>query len=635
MKIKPNFSFMKVISFIFGFLFILASIGGFLSDDYFIAFFVLTIGIWILHPYYKKNQKFIGLFKLYFWFYMILTVVLFLGMSFNKASKYSFWISLTLLIIFYPITKTEIKNDFSTRIKNTKITNLFYARQRGINKESGIRTKKVDSLEIKKQELESFFIALHNKSKPQISNFSNGVILDDSNYNLFYSFINEVKKSLNILCSRIDEKLLVELLWFLRDKNIKVELIGKYRINKGYLNAFKKYCSELKVELLHRNKFHAKLIIRDNNYLILGSSNITKASMSDTGHFLDCNILTNQRETVDDAIDLFKSLYYNKDFTKNNKTSNFVYSRYGEKFLPLLIKPLIEQEKEEIRLLFSCNQIDKRVVNRIIDWNPQVSIKLYISDSWQKSGLSHDNLSSMKWLYDASLNDYKNIQVIPLRMNIHSKLYIFKSQKISMVSSQNLTVDSWQSLLELGILTNNEKDFKYLIESINSFKKSQLAKIEAGDLEETGTPESTFSGSQTEKSISIPWELPEADEEWRISKNRNLVYFNLVKNREKEQKDKSFEYQGKREESKEVIRNQLLQELKFLHLAKRQSYTGLRSSPTRYTLTGKLSKRTTFSNLEAELELYKKLLIVASNEQERKRFDDAIKWKEKEIEKYN
>ena len=66
-----------------------------------------------------------------------------------------------------------------------------------------------------------------------------------------------------------------------------------------------------------------------------------------------------------------------------------------------------------------------------------------------------------------------------------------------------------------------------------------------------------------------------------------------------------------------------------------EDYTGLYSHPTRRILTGKLSKRTAFRNLEAELELYRKLLTVASSEHERKRFDDAIKWIEKEIEKYD
>ena len=89
-----------------------------------------------------------------------------------------------------------------------------------------------------------------------------------------------------------------------------------------------------------------------------------------------------------------------------------------------------------------------------------------------------------------------------------------------------------------------------------------------------------------------------------------------------------------RKESEDIIRDKLLKELKSFHLSK-QLITGLYSYPTRRILTSKLSKRTAFRNLEAELELYRKLLTVASNEHERKSFDDAIKWIEKEIEKYN
>ena len=351
-----------------------------------------------------------------------------------------------------------------------KEPSTFYAKPKEQRTKSYAPEDKTQSFSDGKQkEIEEFFDALQRKKK-SIAHYIFGVILNDANYNIFYSFINESKESLNILCWRIDEKLLSEMLWFLKDKNINVKIITKNRTNKGYLTEFKKHCSNLKLDTIHRNKIHAKIIIKDDGELILGSSNFTEASMSESGHFLDCNVITKHRETIESAIDLFKSLIHNKDYTKEIQNSKLMYSRNHKDYLPFSLKTYFEKESEEITLLFSCNQVDKRIIDRIIEWNSKTAIKLYVSDNWATSDLSNDNLNSMKWLYEASIKNYKNVNVIPVTADVHSKLYLFKNQNTAFISSQNLTVESWQSLLEAGILTDDKKDLKYLYDSINSLK---------------------------------------------------------------------------------------------------------------------------------------------------------------------
>lgn len=544
------------------------------------------------------------------------------------------WVTTFLAIIMssigadYIYTKSRIKKRESVIPKKEESQTLYAKLKEYKSRIIPIKTKIETDSDKKRKEIKSFFESLQRKKKENILSY-NGTILDDSNYNLFYSFINETKESLCILCWRVDERLLSELLWFLKDKNIKVQLITKNRTNKGYLKEFKKYCSNLKLENpTHRNKIHAKLIIKDNKYLVLGSSNFTEASMSETGNFLDCNIITKHKEIVESAIDLFKSLYQNKDYTKNSK---LMYSRNHKDYLPFSLKPYFEKENEEIILLFSCNQVDKRIIDRIIEWNSKTLIKLYVSDRWTTSEINQDNLYSMKWLCGASSNAYRNVRVIPIRSNVHSKLYLFKGQKIAFISSQNLTVESWQSLLETGIITNDKKDLKYLLGSIKSFKKSKLDKID--DLEETDKPESSFSGSKYEAPIGLPWELPEADEKWKIPKSRIWKYYKLVKHKPKEKSEKLLESVGKREGSSKIIKNPLLEELGSKYL-KNYSTTELYSKPTRFLLKG-ISRRKEMLFWENKLEYFNRLYKEASSDKERKRNRGAIDYIEKKLEEFD
>ena len=671
MGYKQRYSLLKIIPFILGIIYIVISLGTFLSGDYFYAFLDFSIGLLLFYPAFNERVNFVTFIKRFFSYYLIIFIVFLIFTNFNKASLYAFLTSIILASIshitenkygkklakeYMPIQTIQEKpekskskfqedtNDNGTKklIGDLEVINvakeskkikeeILYAKQKV--KRLYQNKSKVKSESKDKEEIKAFFASLQKKRKIPLSEYKQGIILSDANFNLFYSFLNSTNKSLKILCWRIDEKLLSELLWFLKDKDISVEIIAKNRTNPGYLNEFKKYCSKLEINSKHRTKIHAKLIVKDGTSLIGGSSNFTEASMSETGYFLDCNIITNHKPTIQSAIDLFNSIYDNKDYTKGIKDSKLMYSRNDKDYLPLSLKPYFEQEKEEIILLFSCKQVDKRIVERIIGWNPSTQIKLYVSDYWSTSEISNENLVSMKWLYETFINVYKNVTVIPIKSNVHSKLYLFNGQGIAFVSSQNLTVSSWQSLLETGVTTDNKSDFEYLMSLIKSFKKSQLSKIESTDWEETNKPEDTFSGSEYERSIGLPWELPEANSEWKIQKTRNIVYFKLVKGRPSENKSELSQFQGSRDKTKEIIKSPLLQELESRHLYK-QATTDLRSSPTRYTLTGKLSKRKIIRGMEAELAHFKKRYELESDGEKKKKLEEAIKYREKELEKY-
>ena len=343
---------------------------------------------------------------------------------------------------------------------------------------------------------------------------------------------------------------------------------------------------------------------------------------------LDCNIVADDKATIQNAIDVFDSIYTNKDLTKNMDGSKFIYSRNNPDFIPFVLENYVKNEKEEIVLLFSCNMVDKKIIDKIIKWNEVTPIILYVGNRWSSSPLSVDNLQSMKWLYETSINGYKNVKVIPIDVDVHSKLYIFKGQTLALVSSLNLTIESWQSMMETGIFTNNEKDLKYIHDSIKSFKKSVLAKIESEDYEETEQPESAFSGNVYEKSIGMPWDLPEADNDWRILKTKNNIYYKLTKNKA-ERKKSDFENFSQRTETTKAEKNQMLVELEQEYLT-RETKSGLSPKLTKYRPSGKTSKKSERLYYERRLEYHRKRYNITNSPDDKK----AIEYLENKVRGY-
>lgn len=544
-------------------------------------------------------------------------------------------ISLFIISIVLIVNQNEEKSqNLKQRFMLNKIPTFSRLYATKIEKKKIHIDKTSKAITTNKEEIEQFFEFLKRKREQIDTGHQNGIILNDINYNTFHSFINGAKESLYILSWRVDEKLLAELLWSIKDKKIEVNLITKNRKSKGYLDKFKEYCSNLKIEQIHRDKIHAKFMVSDNKTLILGSSNITDASLSKYGGFLDCNVITDHKETVQDATNLFESLYYDKDQMKNLQNSKFMYTRHSKNCLPLSLKPYFEKETEEIVLLFSCNMVDRRIVDRIIEWNSKTPIKIYVGDDWGTSSFSQENLKSMIWLFDTSNSKYKNVNVIPVNNNIHSKLYLFKKQQVAFISSQNLTVESWQSLLEAGIIHDEKKDFNYLYDSIESLRKSNLSKIETDDIEKTSKPEDTYSGTIEERSIKIPWDLPEVDADWRIPRTRNQFYFKLTKNKRNEKEESDTRIVGSSKTNKKSPKDVLLEELKKESLSA-HAKTGLYSRPTRSILTGKSSKKNKIRELESEIETLKKELEIESSEQKKKRIIEGIMWKQKELDEFD
>jgi len=322
-------------------------------------------------------------------FFLVMVIATFIMALADYTSTEAFFGYLSIFGLFCILFVCSLKNKeknfkiiFNNRGKIQNEHTLYVKKiKKKLNSKSDVVSSKNGTLNSLK-EIDAFFESL--KSRDDVIPVSDykGTFLDDSNYPLFYNFINKTRESLLILTWRVDEKLLSELLWSIQDREIEVKIITKNRIEQGYINRLKHYRPNIHVTLMCNPKIHAKIMIRDGEEIIIGSSNITNSSVSKLGGFLDCNTLSRETDVVKEAITLFESMIENKDCMRQNHISDLMYSRNNRNCLPLSLEPYFKNESKEIILLFSCDMVDRRIVERILKWNSETRITLYISDTW-------------------------------------------------------------------------------------------------------------------------------------------------------------------------------------------------------------------------------------------------------------
>ena len=71
-------------------------------------------------------------------------------------------------------------------------------------------------------------------------------------------------------------------------------------------------------------------------------------------------------------------------------------------------------------------------------------------------------------------NRNKNIEIIFKKETIHSKGYLFKKQGKCLVSSMNMTFDSWSTLLESAYLTDKKDHLKKILNYLEDLKNEKI-----------------------------------------------------------------------------------------------------------------------------------------------------------------
>ena len=468
---------------------------------------------------------------------LLLTVATFDWLNYGIGFVGELCLSIAFLIYVYlwkeKNTKKNIDKESSKYLmspevheikKDTLISKLPPKEER-----RGVKDKNIEIKEkIEEREIIDFFDKLENRYNNKIpKDVYSDLYLSNENFNLFHSFISNTRERLDIITAFLEEDLLSELVYLLRDSSVKIRIITRNIRSEGYLAYLKKKFN-LSIELKKMNKNHSKLMIRDSEKIITGSSNITEASMSKNEYNYDANVLTDNKDDVSLAQKIFNSLWNNENLIINEDENNslLLYSKDSKKQLPKILESLIKDEKEEIILVFSSSLIDKRIIKKIREYNMFPKIRIVTSNKWSDEPINEYQLDTMKYLMSLSKRTEDKIQVLPKNKLIHAKIYIFKSQNITLISSQNLTVKSWQSLFETGYLIKDKRTVKKIIEGVNKLPDSVFDSI---NVCETERPMSTWSESTSEITLKVPWNLSESDPNWKIEDKIYGKFYRVVK----------------------------------------------------------------------------------------------------------
>ncbi len=394
---------------------------------------------------------------------------------------------------------------------------------------------------------------------------NSNVYLDDTNFKLFFNFISNTKKYLDIITNVFEEKIFLELINKLRKKGINIRIITRNQKQNGFLenDLIKDYFGNTTTEIQKFNQIHAKMMIRDGEKIILGSSNLTNASANKSGFYLDANIITENPHDVSLAKKIFDSIWFSENRINNNqKENNLLYSKNDKNHLPKCLEPIFKNEKEEIIILMSSGLIDKEIIDLMREWNRSVRIKIITSCKWPTNVIDENKLKTLNFLKDISESKNDKIKVIPKKSTIHAKLYLFKSQNIIFLSSQNLTINSWKSMLEAGYIIKDKELINRIIKKLDRIPDGLFDSNK--NLIRVSKPKSTWIGSLSEKRKKIPWQLAEDDKYFIINKKQyKNIYYKIDKKNKKIKKTRSFYRSSEKEDinkNKEFINDILKNE---------------------------------------------------------------------------
>ncbi|MCL4326574.1 MAG: phospholipase D-like domain-containing protein, partial [Candidatus Thermoplasmatota archaeon] len=365
--------------------------------------------------------------------------------------------------------------------KETSKDNVVINREEGKNEQiTQERDKKTAEKEIEEkvisEEIKKEIEALNNK----------GFYFTNSNWKVFYLFINETKKKLDIITNRLS----FETFSFLFGKN-KLSSTVKIRIIVGHTprnyDKIKRFVATygLDLELYVCKRIHCKFCIRDEDTILLGSSNMVFNSLGNIkreGNF-EADIIYDYEPDVKEASNLFETIWQEKEkYVPLHGSSRFLSSISG---IPSKIEELISKTEGEL-IIFSPNFADTELIGAIRMINENIKIKIVLN--WPDKA-SENNKKALNLIRDAKSADGTEalFSIIPRRESIHAKIYVF-DKKIAFISSLNLTQSSWGYMIETGLLIDDKEIIESIMKMIKTFhyKIPSAIKIkEGGGDEET------------------------------------------------------------------------------------------------------------------------------------------------------
>jgi hypothetical protein len=154
---------------------------------------------------------------------------------------------------------------------------------------------------------------------------------------------------------------------------------------------------------------------------------------------------------------------------------------------------------------------------------------------------------TFNYLKNLDKNEDKNIEIIFKKEIIHSKVYLFKKQEKVLVSSMNMTFDSWSTLLESGYLTNKKNHFWKVLKFVESLKDDSINLNYLDIVESFEQPTISLNERPSNSNrIEIPWELAGDDPDWIFYKHNKERDYVFIKKEDKKDVNREKEPQKAR-----------------------------------------------------------------------------------------
>ncbi len=422
-------------------------------------------------------------------------------------------------------------NEYQTEIEAKNCERRCSVYDRGENNSGGYSIKhkapkgnsvvsKTDRREVSLEEVKEFWDMMNQQKLSCLKDTNCGASISTDNFSLFRNFMCNTDKELLITTNVFSDKTLIELLAPVRDKKINVTIITAREKDKKY-NAekfFAKYNLGLKIIVCSKN--HSKIMVRDKSKILIGSSNLDDFSLHQA---LETNIVSQKKENVEEAYSVIRSFIEKKDVRSNNKNSDVVYSGSKINNLPLIIKNLLLNEKSGLNILMPLQLFNVEIVKKVDKWNVNnVKTTINLSNRWAKG--EENAISKKTYMFLKNSKYGKNIDIKFNNETIHSKVYQFESQKRTLISSLNMTPNSWSSLFEAGMVSKDLNDFTKIQKKIASLEHGELR---LGDMAfETSASVAVWKQRPTNKeTTSVPWDMPEVEGEFRFEREVDKIYF--------------------------------------------------------------------------------------------------------------
>lgn len=504
---------------------------------------------------------------------------------------------------------TKIKPSYNkVNIKQDNIKNLLQYYDDPLDNNRGFIEEEKEK-EMDETKYKNLIKLIENTQSKSMVDVENKIYMDTKNFELFKRFIANTKESLDIATNRISLEVLIELIAPIIQKDITIRIITRIFSEQSYFKNIKnKY--NLNIEYKKCSNFHAKFIIRDKEKMLLGSSNIKKTSMES---FYEANVVTTNKKSVNEATEVFDALWNQKELI-NRTQNNFIYSKYDESspnlYLPKKIEQLVSNEENKVIVLMCHGLMDKAVLDKLRAINKNIKIEINTGQDWSTT-MTEENIATFKYI--RSITD--EIKFIPREINIHAKVYIFKSQGVVLISSQNLTIDSWTKQFETGFIIRDKDILNNLTKEITELKEGKFVPLDK--LKNIGKPKSTWHISKDETRIKIPWKMPVDDPENTLIKMKSETFFSRRDNKIKD--DTKHEYYSYSKESADDIIREIIKQRKYDRLKNKRMPHG--------------SKEDIYKEIKTSEDLLEEIQYIDPDHCEVKELERAIIFLRKRLEK--